>query len=425
MCSHDLDNRGGRWEGDDTPRLSARSVRQPQIGTHPSELSRTDSFGGLRRGADADYRKGFGASEITCRLDGDPAFDRDLGGVALVLESTLRGESGLRRRPFVCLRHFGDPGHHRSLRSSSFARIELRRARRFCRVCVLRRSDECSWTQGHGHRCALDDSDHGRACSGITRCSRTRRSPSFSASWRAHRLVCAERGTFFLDDHCGRGSALHFGGFGHKALVARRNDSLRTVHGAWCCGIRRSRCDSIMSSRPSIAELKRGDTEAWAWFFTEFSGQIAGYARRMGVSDADDVTGTVLESVARSVGSFSGSHSQFRSWVFSIAHARIVDDHRRRDRRPEVEFTDSHDRTQAGADTLVVSGDPELEAAMSQLTEEQRSLLHLRFVLELSTKEIARVTDKSEVATRVALHRCSKRLRELLSGGELELAVEP
>lgn len=178
-----------------------------------------------------------------------------------------------------------------------------------------------------------------------------------------------------------------------------------------------------MTSRPSIAKLKSGDSDAWAWFFSEFSGQIAGYARRMGVSDPDDVTGTVLETVARSVGSFSGSHSQFRSWVFSIAHARIVDDHRRRDRRPEVAFTESHDQTQEGADTLVVSGDPALEAAMAQLTAEQQSLLHLRFVLELSTKEIARVTEKSEVATRVALHRCSKRLRELLSSDDVEMAA--
>jgi len=169
-----------------------------------------------------------------------------------------------------------------------------------------------------------------------------------------------------------------------------------------------------MKSRPSIAELKRGDGDAWSWFFEEFSGPIAGYARRMGVADPEDVTGTVLETVARSVGNFSGSHSQFRSWVFSIAHARIVDDHRRRDRRPETEFTEMHDRVEDGADVLVASGDPGLEAALAQLTEEQRSLLHLRFVLELSTKEIARALDKSEVATRVALHRCQKRLRELL-----------
>ena len=192
-----------------------------------------------------------------------------------------------------------------------------------------------------------------------------------------------------------------------------------------CSGASTSECDSLMTSRPSIAQLKGGDSDAWAWFFIEFSGQIAGYARRMGVLDPDDVTGTVLETVARSVGSFSGSHSQFRSWVFSIAHARIVDDHRRRDRRPETEFTASHDRAQGGADIFVTSGDPDLEVAMNQLTEEQRSLLHLRFVLALSMKEIARVTDRSEVATRVAIHRCSRRLRELLSHGDVESTVEP
>ena len=175
-----------------------------------------------------------------------------------------------------------------------------------------------------------------------------------------------------------------------------------------------------MGGRPSISALQQGDAAAWEWMLAEFSGPIAGYARRMGVVDADDVTGAVLESVARSVGNFSGSHSQFRSWVFSIAHSRIVDSLRTKARRPEVEFTDAHDRTTDAADHRLGEGDPELEAAMAALNEEQRSLLHLRFVLELSTKEIAGVLDKSEVATRVALHRTTKRLRELLDASTTE-----
>jgi len=175
-----------------------------------------------------------------------------------------------------------------------------------------------------------------------------------------------------------------------------------------------------MAQKPSISSLQRGDADAWTWMLAEFSGPIAGYARRMGVVDPEDVTGAVLESVARSGGSFSGSHSQFRSWVFSVAHSRIVDSLRSRARRPEVAFTDAHDRSSAAADHRLGEGDPELEVAMARLSDEQRSLLHLRFVLELSTKEIATVIDKSEVATRVALHRCTKRLRELLEDGVAE-----
>lgn len=169
-----------------------------------------------------------------------------------------------------------------------------------------------------------------------------------------------------------------------------------------------------MTSQPSIAQLKSGESAAWAWFFEEFSGQIAGYARRMGVNDPEDVTGTVLETVARSVCNFSGSRSQFRSWVFTIAHARIVDESRRRGRRPEVEFDESYVGPSPGSDEVFTAGDPDLEAAMAELNDEQRSLLHLRFVIGLPTKEIARINSKSEVATRVALHRCQKRLRDLL-----------
>lgn len=179
-----------------------------------------------------------------------------------------------------------------------------------------------------------------------------------------------------------------------------------------------------MASTPSVSQLQAGDSDAWAWFFNEFSGQIAGYARRMGVVDAEDVTGTVLETVARSVGNFSGSRGQFRSWVFSIAHARIVDDIRKRSRRTEVEFDESFAGSSPSADTALATEDPELESAMAQLTDEQRSLLHLRFVVGLPTKEIARVNGKSEVATRVALHRCQKRLRELLDGSEIAEVIE-
>lgn len=173
-----------------------------------------------------------------------------------------------------------------------------------------------------------------------------------------------------------------------------------------------------MAQTPSIRSLQNGDSDAWHWFFNEFSGPIAGYARRMGVSDPDDVTSSVLEAVARSVGSFSGSHRQFRSWVFSIAHARIVDSFRKENRRDEVELDLSALPSTESAESAVVSGDPELEWAMSQLTEDQRSMLHLRFVVGLSTKDVAKAIGKSEVATRVALHRSSARLKELLEGSD-------
>lgn len=181
-----------------------------------------------------------------------------------------------------------------------------------------------------------------------------------------------------------------------------------------------------MGARPSIDQLKDGDPQAWSWLLDTYGGQIAGYARRMGCPDADDVAGATLEAVARGIGGFHGSHGQLRSWVFSIAHARVVDDLRRRNRRPEVggigaESSDRIDEQSLLNDEI---GDPELASALACLTEEQRSLLHLRYVADLPIKEIARATGKSEVATRVAVHRASRRLREMLdANGQLEVDV--
>ena len=424
MYCHDVSERGGQLRGDDTTSLRTRKVAKSPGSGKPSDLPRTDFLGGSCRGAHASHRKGCLALELNHPVVRSPVVARHFDNIGVVVESTLFSERNLwswaRRR--CC--DFGRPGCDRPVRAATLARVELRRSACLRRLRILCRAHACRRRSQHGYWSSLDDCNRLNPSNCIARSARNGRSSPFATVGCVDRLVLARPSTFGLDDHGDRGCTLHISGSCDEAFVARSNDSLRAIHGVRDCDFHCSDCDARMSSRPSIAELKSGNSEAWAWFFVEFSGQIAGYARRMGVSDADDVTGTVLETVARSVGSFSGSHSQFRSWVFSIAHARIVDDHRRRDRRPETEFTERHDRTEAGADNFLTSGDPELEIAMNQLTEEQRSLLHLRFVLELSTKEIARVTDKSEVATRVALHRCSKRLRELLSGRDLEMAAE-
>lgn len=164
-----------------------------------------------------------------------------------------------------------------------------------------------------------------------------------------------------------------------------------------------------------VLALQAGDGDAWAALLTEFGPQIEGYVRRMGARDAEDVTGSTFESVARTIGNFTGSDSQFRSWIFTIAHARMVDDHRRRNRRPEVELGHEVERIADDRLEAVFGGDERIELALAQLAPDQRALLHLRYVVGLSIREVAIHTDRTEEATRAAIHRCTKRLRELVS----------
>lgn len=171
----------------------------------------------------------------------------------------------------------------------------------------------------------------------------------------------------------------------------------------------------FMTTKPSIKDLKSGQADAWRWFVSEFSGPINGYARRMGHPDPDEVAGATFETVARRIGTFEGGHREFRSFVFSIAHARIVDELRRQSVRAasDVRFVESATDDPAA----ITEVDERLARAMTHLSEEQRHLLHLRYTVGLSTRETSRAVGKSEVATRVALSRTMSRLRDLMTEG--------
>lgn len=171
--------------------------------------------------------------------------------------------------------------------------------------------------------------------------------------------------------------------------------------------------EGSMSSKPSIKDLKMGDAEAWRWFVDEFGGSINGYARRLGHPDPDEVSGATFEAVARRIASFEGGHRELRSFVFSIAHARIVDEIRRRSIRPTTELRS--DLAESSMPQIGTDTDDLLGRALTELTDEQRHLLHLRYTVGLSTRETSKVVGKSEVATRVALSRTISRLRNTMA----------
>src|SRR5690554_6594167 len=80
----------------------------------------------------------------------------------------------------------------------------------------------------------------------------------------------------------------------------------------------------------------------WAWeaLVAELDDTLHAYVRRQGATDPDDLVGETWLQIARGIGAFAGSHTQFRSWIFMVAHHRIIDE-RRRHRRKPAEATES------------------------------------------------------------------------------------
>lgn len=110
--------------------------------------------------------------------------------------------------------------------------------------------------------------------------------------------------------------------------------------------------------------------------------------------------------------------------MFSIAHARIVDDVRKRSRRQQVDVDWASQPSLETTDMGIESSDPDLVAALDQMPDELKHMLHLRYVEGLSTKETARAIGKSEVATRVALSRGMAKLRAVLESSSSHEEVE-
>ncbi len=179
--------------------------------------------------------------------------------------------------------------------------------------------------------------------------------------------------------------------------------------------VRRLTERGLMGDRISVRALKRGDSSEWSRFVGDIGPKIVGYAHRMGSRDPDEVMGATLEAVARRIGEFEGGSGDLRSFVFSIAHARIVDDLRRNTRRSEVSIENTLDLLEADEPNEETFSDPDLLAALERLPEEQHRMLELRYVVGLSTRETAKAIGKSEVATRVALSRAFAKLKDLLS----------
>lgn len=171
-----------------------------------------------------------------------------------------------------------------------------------------------------------------------------------------------------------------------------------------------------------LAAAKDGDETAWAHIFHEYAPAVAGYARVQGAEDVDDLVGDVFHGVFRSIGSFTGAEERFRSWVFVIAHHRIVDDRRRRSRTLVESRWDSPDLRSNGdaADDIETTaldhlGTERVLGLCAQLAPDQRDVLTLRIVGDLTIEQIAHVLDKSPGAVKALQRRGLGALQKILS----------
>lgn len=161
---------------------------------------------------------------------------------------------------------------------------------------------------------------------------------------------------------------------------------------------------------------------AWALdvLYRDLAGAVTGYLRLQGAQDPDDVASEAFLGVFRSLGRFEGDEVAFRSWVFSIAHRRLIDDRRHRSRRPPTRSIEGPDAQWAGShdvenQVLGVLEAERLARLCDRLSPDQRAVILLRLVADLSLEQVASTLDKRVGAIKALQRRGLEALRRELA----------
>lgn len=163
---------------------------------------------------------------------------------------------------------------------------------------------------------------------------------------------------------------------------------------------------------------------AWALrrLYDSLGPVVYGYARGQGATDPEGLVNDTFSKAFRKIGSFAGDAAAFRSWIFTIAHNALIDERRRLGRRVReagVPPEDHHVGVVESAEDTALRGAEEAHVRhlLSHLADDQREVLTLRLLGDLTIVQIAEILGRSVGATKALQRRGLRRLRAMLEQG--------
>jgi RNA polymerase sigma factor (sigma-70 family) len=172
---------------------------------------------------------------------------------------------------------------------------------------------------------------------------------------------------------------------------------------------------------PQILAAARLRAE-WAWtaLYEELAPSARGYLRARAAAEPDDLIGEVFLELVRDLERFDGGEREFRTWLFTIVHHRLLDARRRELRRPVQpvpdglleqvgDIGDVEDEAMTG---LTVARVREL---VGRLSPDQQDVLLLRLFGDLTVTEISAIVDKRPSAVKALIRRGLASLRRAIS----------
>ena len=161
----------------------------------------------------------------------------------------------------------------------------------------------------------------------------------------------------------------------------------------------------------------QADEGVFCAVYREFSPAVLSYLRARDVEDPEGTTQEVFLALYPQLGGVRGGTNGIKNLVFSIAHARYVDEHRRRLKAPHITDYDAEAdprRAVSAEEQLLVAESTEnVKALLETLQPDQQEVIALRVVADLSLETTAEIMGKTPGAIKQLQRRALCRLRKL------------
>ena len=168
---------------------------------------------------------------------------------------------------------------------------------------------------------------------------------------------------------------------------------------------------------PTLVRAAQSDAQAFGALYDRYVQRVYRYCfyRTNHAPDAEDLTAQIFLAALEGLPRYR-QDGHFAGWLFSIARKKVADFHRRRQHATQP--LDASALPPIHSDLAVdVEKSQRREHLLKQilaLAEDERDLIHLRYVAELSFAEIARTLHKNEEAVKKTLYRLIARLKQEL-----------
>lgn len=167
-----------------------------------------------------------------------------------------------------------------------------------------------------------------------------------------------------------------------------------------------------------IQKAKNNDREAFGLLYDRYISPIYRFIflRVSERAEAEDISHQVFLNAWQNIEGYDFRGFPFSSWLYRIA-ANLVVDYYRSHHRQTVDIEEIDESWFAVSENLGDAADrasdlAQIKQAIARLEPDQQNVLVMKFVNELSNKEIAEILEKKEGAVRVIQHRAIKNLKK-------------